>query len=177
MKYNAMNPSPIFHGVNAGWFRCAAITGLCCVFLLNVQSPLFAAKESQPSKDSRAGSRQSSEEIVFKGDEPGKQPVKENKGSYSLGSFWELFSTDISLAIPLSDVVILVILVNIFALFKATRLIMATSYIFALKWVFWSNYSELIKHSDTIARGSTWVFVLCGILTVILFAMNYFNRQ
>ncbi len=175
-----MNPLPIFHDVMAGtvpgWIRRTLITGLCFVFLIAVQSPLFAAKESQPSKGSRAGSSQSSEEIVFKGAEPGKQPVKQNKASYSLGSFWELFSTDISLAIPLSDVVILVILVNIFALFKATRLIMATSYLFALKWVFWSNYTELLNHSDTIARGSTWVFVLCGILTVILFIMNYFNR-
>lgn len=87
----------------------------------------------------------------------------------------DVFFNDLSLIIPLDDVVILVLLVNLFALFNKARMILVVSYIFCLKWVFWSNYTELLKQSDPITRSSTYVLVVCGVLTLILFCLDRFN--
>ena len=92
-------------------------------------------------------------------------------------SMTELFSKEVGLIVPLGEVVLLVVVVNLFALFKKPRLIMATSYLFCLKWVFWSNYTELLKQSSTVTVISTCVFVLCGILTAVLFFLNNFNSD
>ncbi len=89
----------------------------------------------------------------------------------------EIFSSDLALSISLGDVLALVIVVNVLALFNKPRFIMAVSYFFCLKWVFWSNYKELFGHSDSIATASSFIFVLCGILTTVLFVMDRFNSR
>ncbi len=81
------------------------------------------------------------------------------------------------LDVVLGEVILLVILVNLFALFKKARLIMAVSYLFCLKWVFWSNYTRLLAHSDAVTTASASIFVICGILTAVLFCMDRFNQD
>ena len=88
----------------------------------------------------------------------------------------EAFSEDLSLKIALGEVILLVILANIFALFKKARLILAVSYLFCLKWVFWSNYTLLLEHSDTLTYISSIIFLVCGLLTLTLFCLDRFNK-
>jgi hypothetical protein len=91
--------------------------------------------------------------------------------------FENFFSKDVALSVPLFDVVILVVLVNIFALFKMARYIMAVSYLFCLKWVFFSNYTKILQESAGISCASMWIFLVCGILTAVLFLVDYFRRD
>ncbi len=79
------------------------------------------------------------------------------------------------LEIPLGEVILLILLVNVFALFKKSRLIMVVSYLFCAKWVFWLNYNELLKHSSAIFIASGYIFALCGVLTLVLFCMDRFG--
>jgi hypothetical protein len=112
------------------------------------------------------------EEIKFGA--PAKSDEKKSKGSDGI-SFTDIFGSELALNVSLADVMILVVLVNLFALFRKPRLILAVSYLLCLKWVFWSNYTHLLKHSDALAQASTVVFVICGILTTILFCLDRFN--
>lgn len=89
----------------------------------------------------------------------------------------EIFSSDLALNIPLFDVLLLVVVVNVLALFNKPRGIMAFSYLFCLKWVFWSNYKYLYDQSDIISTASSSVFVICGVLMVALFVVNRFNPK
>jgi len=91
--------------------------------------------------------------------------------------FAEAFSADLSINVVLGDVILLVIIVNILALFNKPRLIMVTSYLFCFKWVFWSNYSFLLKQSDGINIVSSSIFLLCGLSTLVLFCMNRFEKD
>ncbi len=92
-------------------------------------------------------------------------------------AFFGIFSSEISLHVPLAEVIALVIVINLFALFKKARLILATSYLFCLKWVFWANYSELLKHSDALANSCSVIFVFCGILTLVLFWFDHLGSS
>jgi hypothetical protein len=89
--------------------------------------------------------------------------------------FMESFSKDLSLNVVLGEIFLLIIALNFFALMNKPRLILVTSYIFCLKWVLWSNYTTLLKHSDAITVASTTIFMICGMLTIILFCMNRFE--
>lgn len=91
--------------------------------------------------------------------------------------FRDMTADEAALDVPLIEVVLLVLIINVFALFRNARLIMATSYLFALKWVFWSNYTELLKHSSTMASVCGYIFVLCGILTAVFFCLDRFNTS
>jgi hypothetical protein len=103
------------------------------------------------------------------------QPDAQKTKSLGVDSFTQIFSGELALNVSLADVVILVVLVNLFALFRKPRLILAVSYLLCLKWVFWSNYTHLLKHSDSLAQASTVIFVVCGILTTVLFCLDRFN--
>ena len=100
-----------------------------------------------------------------------------NIGEISYEAFSQIFSNSLSLVVPLDEVVMLVVLVNIFALFRKPRLILAASYIFCLKWVFWLNYTELLKQSNAIAKASSYVLIFCGILTLVFFCMDRFQEK
>ncbi len=98
-------------------------------------------------------------------------------GEIPYETFSQVFSNNLLLVVPLDEVVILVVLVNIFALFRKPRLILAVSYIFCLKWVFWLNYTELLKQSNAVAKASSYVLIFCGILTLIFFCMDRFQEK
>lgn len=129
--------------------------------ILNASSPLLFSQES-------------TNEIQI-----GNSVPAESKKPKLLGvdSFMEIFGSELALNVSLADVILLVILTNLFALFRKPRLILAISYLFCLKWVFWSNYIQLLQHSDTLAKTSTFVFVICGILTTVLFCMDRFHSS
>lgn len=91
--------------------------------------------------------------------------------------FGEFFSKDLALAVPLIDVILLVIVVNVFALFKMARFILATSYFFCLKWVIFSNYSKIMLESVGASQVSMYVFLICGVSTAVLFFVDYFRRE
>jgi hypothetical protein len=112
------------------------------------------------------------EEVKFGA--PANAQAEKPKG-LDTNSFADIFGSELALDVSLTDVIILVLLVNLFALFRKPRLVLAISYLFCLKWVFWSNYTQLLKHSDSLAQASTVIFVICGILTTVLFCLDRFN--
>jgi hypothetical protein len=114
------------------------------------------------------------EEIQITGG-PKTPEIQEPKSSF--GAFRDVLSNDLSLTVSLDEVVILVILISVFALFKSTKGILVTNYIFCLKWFFLSNYSALLKQSDSITTSSSVVFVICGILILALFLMGRFSKS
>lgn len=96
--------------------------------------------------------------------------------SESYDGFLESFSKDLSLNVVLGDVILLVLIVNMLALFNKPRLIILVSYVFSLKWTFWSNFNTVWHHSSAVMTVSTTVFFICGLLTVFLYCMNRFEE-
>jgi hypothetical protein len=107
----------------------------------------------------------------------GRGPIPEISPEPALTSLGKVFVDRFGLAVPLGDVVLLVILTNIFALFRAPRMILLMSYLFALKWVILSNYQEVARYSMSMAHFTTVILGLCGILTLVLFCMDWFNKH
>ena len=135
-----------------------------------------------PATNTKPPASQSSEEIVFpspsgeasKAKTP--EPKKTKFSELLSESVNDMFSMEASLKIPLGEIMLLVVLVNIFALFKMARAILGVSFAFAFYWVILSNYAEFVKQPDSVTRGCWWIFLVCGLLTGGLFLVNYFKR-
>ncbi|MDD2709669.1 MAG: hypothetical protein PHV34_16910 [Verrucomicrobiae bacterium] len=152
-----------------GWFI------LLFGFGMRLFSPVLAEEKplsqtpGQPvaEKVSAADQTEGIEEIVKVGE----------KRRVQAGRWKELLSKEVPLTVPLLDVVALVVLVNVLALFKLVRFILLVSYLFCLKWVFWSNYAQVFQESKSISDISMWIFLVCGLLTGALFFMDHFRRD
>ncbi|MCC7517930.1 MAG: hypothetical protein IT578_01965 [Verrucomicrobiae bacterium] len=104
-------------------------------------------------------------------------PIPEIQAEPTLASFGKVFVDRFGLAVPLGDVVVLVILTNVFALFRASRMILLMSYLFSLKWVVFSNYQEVARYSSSMAHLTTMILAICGIFTLVLFCLDWFNKR
>ncbi|MBI4024892.1 MAG: hypothetical protein HY360_07900 [Verrucomicrobia bacterium] len=134
------------------------------------------------SAAAKAASETPQEEVIqFQGSsasdkEAGKKTASTNTVSkVGYKAFSDTFIGEYELIVPLGEVVLLVVLVNIFALFKKARIIMATSYLFCFKWVFWSNYTQLLQQSNAVMITCGYIFVICGIFTAVLFCIDRFS--
>lgn len=95
----------------------------------------------------------------------------------AIAGLGKVFVDRFGLAVPLGDVVLLVILTNVFALFRSSRMILLMSYLFALKWVLLSNYHEVTRYSVSMAHLTTAILAICGVFTLVLFCLDWFNKR
>lgn len=120
-----------------------------------------------------------SEELRVVGDPATRRglPVPEIDPEPALATIGKVFIDRFGLAVPLGDVVLLVILTNVFALFRSPRMILLMSYLFSLKWVILSNYQEVAHYSLSMAHLTTWILAICGLFTLVLFCLDWFNKH
>lgn len=107
----------------------------------------------------------------------GRPPIPEIQPEPVLATLGKVFVDRFGLAVPLGDVILLVILTNVFALFRSPRMILLMSYLFSLKWVILSNYQEVVHYSTNMASLATWILGICGLFTLVLFCLDWFNQR
>lgn len=131
-----------------------------------------------PSVPVRTADAPASEELRVAGssDSRGRLAIPEVQPEPILATLSQVFVDRFGLAVPLGDVVLLVILTNIFALFRSPRMILLMSYLFSLKWVILSNYQDVAHYSMSMAHLTTWILGICGLFTLVLFCLDWFNK-
>lgn len=138
------------------------------------------AESTASFEEVRYGTNDSTVHEVRLGGDTARRPrasLSELNSETAIAGIGKVFVDRFGLAVPLGDVVLLVILTNVFALFRASRMILLMSYLFALKWVLLSNYQEVAHYSISMAHLTTAILAICGVFTLVLFCLDWFNKR
>jgi len=110
--------------------------------------------------------------LLKKGDKDNKSGVK-NYGEV----FMFNFLTETTLAIPMIQIILLMLLSTLTLLFGKLRLALLINYIFILNWAYFLNRDLIVDMAPTNFEYLTAVYFVFGILIAMIAAFSFFFQK